>query len=107
MKSSDALLRASVFYQVRDMPVIYRQAGVSPRLVAYDKKTDQVILVMVRRPRSKSCYTRQRGCRNTIGALAAWGEEWLKTHPQCVYVKLESIAVYESGEMDRIFHGSM
>ena len=107
MKSSEAIKKAVDFYKSNGLTVIYRQAGVSPRLVAYDKKTDQVILIMVRRPRSKSYYTRQNGCRNAIGALVAWGEEWLKTHPQCVYVKLESIAVYESGEMDRIFHGSM
>ena len=107
MKSSEAIHKAMDLYHSKGLSIIFVRAGVSPRLVAYDKKTDQVILVMVRRPRSKSYYTRQKGCRNAIGALVAWGEEWLKTHPQCVYVKLESIAVYESGEMDRIFHGSM
>ena len=76
MKLSEAIQKAVDFYQSNGLTVIYRQAGVSPRLVAYDKKTDQVILAMVRRPSSKSYYTRQKGCRNAIGALVAWGDGW-------------------------------
>lgn len=105
MKSSEALLKASAFYQAHDLPVLGRQAGVSPRLIAYDRSTGEMILVAVRRPRSKNYRARQRSCRNTIGFLLAWRRDWVRSNKWEGPVRLESIAIYEGGEIDRVFHG--
>lgn len=104
MKSSEALLKASTFYQSNNLPVIGRQAGVSPRLIAYDRDTGEMILVAVRRPRSKNYRARQKSCRNIIGPLLAWRRAWVKSNKWEGPVRLESISVYMDGEMDRIFH---
>ena len=104
MKSSDALIKASTFYQSNNLPVIGRQAGVSPRLIAYDRDTGEMILVAVRRPRSKNYRARQKSCRNIIDSLLAWRRAWVKSNNWEGQVRLESISVYTDGEMDRIFH---
>ena len=104
MKSSDALLKAYAFYIAQNLPVFGKQAGVHPRLISYDRNTGEIILIAVRRPRSKSCRARQRSCRNTISYLLSWRKEWVKSNKWDGPVRLESIAVYESGEMDRVFH---
>ena len=104
MKSVDALKKAVDFYQSNDLPVFGRQAGVSPRLIAYDRDTGEMILVAIRRPRSKNYRARQRSCRNTIGSLLAWQMAWVKSNKWEGPVRLESISVYTNGEIERIFH---
>ena len=104
MKSSEAIQKAVGFYQSNGLPVLGRQAGVSPRLIAYDRDTGEMILVAIRRPRSKSYRARQRSCRNTIGSLLEWRKAWVKSNKWEGPVRLESISVYTNGEIDRIFH---
>ena len=104
MKSSDALKKAVDFYQSNGLTVIYRQAGVSPRIIAYDRRNDELIFVVIRRPLNKSYKAHKRSFRNAISSLLAWYREWKKNYSWKGSIKLESIAVYESGEMDCVFH---
>ena len=39
-----------------------------------------------------------------VKALLAWHQEWKKNYSWKGSIKLESIAVYESGGMDYVFH---
>ena len=104
MKSSEAIKKAVDFYQSNGLDVIYRQAGVSPRLIAYDRGKEELVFVVIRRPRNKSYKAHKRSCRNSINSLLAWHQEWKKDYNWKGSIKLESIAVYESGEMDCVFH---
>ena len=104
MKSSEALKKAVDFYKSNGLTVIYRQAGVSPRLVAYDRGKEEAILAVIRRPINKSYKAHKRSCRNAINSLLAWHQEWKKNYSWKGSIRLESIAVYESGEMDRVFN---
>lgn len=103
MKSSEAIKKAVDFYQSNGLTVIYRQAGVSPRIIAYDRRKEELILAVIRRPLNKSYKAHKRSCRNAISSLLAWHQEWRKTNSWKGSVRLESIAVYESG-MDYVFH---
>ena len=104
MKSGDALKKAVDFYQSNGLDVIYRQAGVSPRLIAKDPRNEELVFVVIRRPLNKSYKAHKRSCRNAINALLAWHQEWVKAHSWKGSVRLESIAVYDDGEMDRVFN---
>ena len=104
MKSSDAIKKAVDFYQSNGLTVIYRQAGVSPRIIAYDRRNDELIFVVIRRPLNKSYKAHKRSCRNAINSLLAWHQEWVKANSWKGSVRLESIAIYGSGEMDRVFN---
>lgn len=105
MKSSDAIIKASAYYQSHDMPVIEKHAGVSPRIVAYDKMRNEMILVIIRRQRSKRRWARRKTSLRAVNSLLKWKWEWEKINKWKGSVRLESIAVYESGEMDCVFHG--
>lgn len=105
MKSSEAIKKAVDFYQSNGLTIIYRQAGVSPRLVAYDRRKKEFILVVIRRPLNKSYEAHKRSCRNATNSMLAWYQEGKKIYSWKGSVRLESIAVYESGEMDRVIHG--
>ena len=104
MKSSEALKKAVDLYQSNGLTVIYRQAGVSPRLVAYDRRKEEAILVVIRRPLNKSYKAHKRSCRNAINSLLAWHQEWVKANSWKGSVRLESIAIYGACEMDHVFN---
>ena len=104
MKSSDALKKAVDFYQSNGLDVIYRQAGVSPRLIAKDPGKEELVFVVIRRHTTKSCKAYRRSCRNSINSLLAWHQEWKKDYNWKGSIKLESIAVYDDVEMDRVFN---
>lgn len=104
MESAEAVKKAVDFYQSNGLNVIYRQAGVSPRLIAYDWRKGELIFVVIRRPLNKSYKAHKRSLRNAISSLLAWHQEWKKDYNWKGPVRLESIAVYESGEMDCVFH---
>ena len=104
MKSSEAIKKAVDFYESNGLTVIYRQAGVSPRIIAKDPRKEELILVVIRRPHNKSYKSHKRSCRNAINSLLAWHQEWKKNYNWKGSMRLESIAVYESGEMDRVFN---
>ena len=104
MKSSDAVKKAVAFYQSNGLNVIHMQAGVSPRLIAYDRRKEELIFVVIRRPHSKSYRRHKRSCCHAINSLLAWHQEWKKDYSWKGSVRLESIAVYEDGEMDYVFH---
>ena len=104
MKSSEAVKKAVDFYQSNGLDVIYRQAGVSPRLIAKDPRKEELVFVVIRRHTTKSYKAHKRSCRNAISSLLAWHQEWKKDYNWKGSVRLESIAVYEDGEMDYVFH---
>ena len=104
MKSSEAVKKAVDFYKSNGLAVIHMQDGVSPRLIAYDRGKGELVFVVIRRPRNKSYKAHKRSCRNAISSLLAWHQEWVKTNSWKGSVRLESIAVYEDGEMDSVFH---
>lgn len=104
MKSSEAVKKAVDFYQSNGLTVIYMQAGVSPRIIAYDRRKGELIFVVIRRPLNKSYKAHKRSLRNAISSLLAWHQEWKKDYNWKGSVRLESIAVYEDGEMDYVFH---
>ena len=104
MKSSDALKKAVDFYQSNGLDVIYRQAGVSPRIIAKNPRKEELIFVVIRRPLNKSYKAHKRSLRNAISSLLSWHQEWKKNYNWKGSVRLESIAVYEDGEMDSVFH---
>lgn len=104
MKSSEAIQKAVGFYQSNGLTVIHMQAGVSPRLIAYDRRKEELIFVVIRRPLNKSYKAHKRSLRNAISSLLAWHQEWKKDYSWKGSVRLESIAVYDDGEMDYVFH---
>ena len=104
MKSSEAVKKAVAFYQSNGLTVIHMQAGVSPRIIAYDRRKGELIFVVIRRPLNKSYKAHKRSLRNAISSLLAWHQEWMKDYSWKGLVRLESIAVYEDGEMDYVFH---
>ena len=104
MKSSEALKKAVDFYHSNGLDVIYRQAGVSPRIIAYDRGKGELVFVVIRRPRNKSYKAHKRSCRNAINSLLAWHHGWKKDYNWKGSIGMESIAVYESCEMDCVFH---
>ena len=105
MKSSDAILKASAYYQENGMPVIEKHAGVSPRIVAYDKMRNEMILVIIRRQRSMGRRARRKASLRAVNSLLKWKWEWEKINKFEGSVRLESIIVYESGEMGRVING--
>ena len=94
MKSSDALKKAVDFYQSNGMTVIHMQAGVSPRIIAYDRRKEELIFVVIRRPLNKSYKAHKRSCQNAISSLLAWYRKWMKNYSWKGSIRLESIAVY-------------
>ena len=104
MKSSEAVKKAVDFYKSNGLNVIHMQAGVSPRIIAYDRRKGELIFVVIRRPLNKSYKAHKRSLRNAISSLLAWHQEWNKDYSWKGPVRLESIAVYEDGEMDSVFH---
>ena len=104
MKSSDALKKAVDFYQSNGLTVIHMQDGVSPRLIAYDRRNEELVFVVIRRHTTKSYKAHKRSCRNAINSLLAWHQEWKKDYNWKGSIRLESIAVYDDVEMDRVFN---
>ena len=104
MKSSEAIKKAVDFYESNGLTVIYRQAGVSPRIIGKDPRKEELVFVVIRRPHNKSYKAHKRSFRNAISSLLAWHQEWKKNYSWKGSIKLESIAVYEDGGMDYVFH---
>ena len=72
MKSSDAIKKAIDFYQSNGLTVIHMQDGVSPRIIAYDRRKEELIFVVIRRPLNKSYKAHKGSCQNAISSLLAW-----------------------------------
>ena len=104
MKSSEAIKKAVDLYESNSLTVIYRQAGVSPRIIANAPRQQELVYAVLRRPPNQSYKAHNRSFRNAISSLLAWHQEWKKNYSWKGSIKLESIAVYEDGGMDYVFH---